>query len=1589
MDLQLTTLFTETALVDMAAEDLQASGEMAEMKNELGAGLKIQMEKEKEIKKEMGAGLEIEMEMKKEIEKEKEVKKEIGRGFEIEKEKEMEKVIGGGLNIEKDKEKEVKKEIGGGLEIEKDKEKEMQKKIEAGLEIEMEKGKEMKKEKMGGLEIEMEQVKEIKKVIGGGLEIEMEKEIKKEIGGGSEMKMEMKEIKREIKRGFEMDMEKMMEGGMEMKKESKTEMGGGMEMTSEMEDGLEMAMKMRMQKELEKMGLGLEQLSQMQISSTSSSTSTSTSSTTTFSMSSTKMRKVSQTKNLEEHSVVQRKTSAVVESFSQVQKSPHIPAGESIPDFEERPRPITAQEGDKVSFKVKVTGNPIPNVTWERASGKPLSDATKTFYDTINKQQVLKIKSLAMEEADVYRCIASNDHGETIYSISLIVTENPAMDFKKMLKKRAVPAGRREERKPPTEEEMLKILSGADKKDYERICAEHGFTDFRGILKKLKEMKKKVEVEMVRVLKPLEDITAKPDSNVVFETILELKDPNTKMRWLLGSELLRIQYSLGKYEVKQMGTKHMLCISSVGLSDMGTYTLQVGDKTLSAKLKVIDEPLRFLSELKPMRVTERQTAVYEVRLSKRTDVPLIWKVKGKEVKRDEKFDVSVSEDGLTYTLKIKDVRASDTGEYTVNIGDLTASAPLLIERIPIKFSSPLKNVRVKEKGKVHLECEMSTKDVHVRWLKDGRDITNNPRYIFMREGKRAEVILEDCDVADAGEYAIVCTQDSDEHEYVSSANLTVDERFATVKSDMSDVQCPTGSPAEVCVVLDDEKVDGVWLKDGVEVSELNGVQVVKQGAVHKLVFTGVTDAHQGKYTFRAKGAESEAVLTIADPPEIDPGLLELLGAQPVTVKAGQTATIKIPFKGRPPPRVTWYKDGLELMEDERTKVERTVDSTTLVLSKCEREDSGALMLRLKSDCGTAVANLHLNVLDRPKPPQGKVEFPERTGGCITMKWKAPRDNGGKPISSFVVERRPAGKKSWTKVGEAESSTTTFSDVKVEEGKAYQYRIRAVNSQGASDPLETEEVYAGEPIEPPGMASQPQVSDITKETLTVSWSPPSQDGGAAVLGYVLERRKKGNSMWVPVNKDLLPDTKCVVDGLVEDVEYEFRVTSVNRAGAGNPSAASTSVLAKDPIRAPGLVKDLGVSDSTNSSISLSWKPPELGDEPSGYILEVRPDDAKEWTKPTKVPIAGTAYTVTGLQERMKYFFRIRAVNEGGVGEPVELEEGVLAMPPPAPPRFDLQGKVTNQLVVRAGSAICLQLSFTGSPPPAVSWLRDGIPTQGREVITKGKNHCQFLISSSQRSDTGVYRVHLKNDYGEAHYDVNVRVTDFPRPPRNLQLEEEVPGTVTLQWDHTPDLGDEEGGHYVILKRDASTTSWFTTAESVYSNKYTVTGLLPGRKYYFRVIARNSIGDSDPLDSRESLVIAKEKEPISSLLMREYTRMERQVKPAFILPLKDHAVRRGNDCTMSCAYVGTPNPQASWYKGDVQISDSRRFWQSTADGVCTLTIPSCVARDSGHYTLLLENPLGQAKCSCNLLIFDKDDKSLLERLTDRTAQEKLIM
>lgn len=50
-------------------------------------------------------------------------------------------------------------------------------------------------------------------------------------------------------------------------------------------------------------------------------------------------------------------------------------------------------------------------------------------------------------------------------------------------------------------------------------------------------------------------------------------------------------------------------------------------------------------------------------------------------------------------------------------------------------------------------------------------------------------------------------------------------------------------------------------------------------------------------------------------------------------------------------------------------------------------------------------------------------------------------------------------------------------------------------------------------------------------------------------------------------------------------------------------------------------------------------------------------------------------------------------------------------------------------------------------------------------------------------------------------------------------------MTLTWNHSSDLQEGGEAHYAIVERDASTATWFTTVDSVFSNKYTVKDSLP--------------------------------------------------------------------------------------------------------------------------------------------------------------------
>ena len=98
---------------------------------------------------------------------------------------------------------------------------------------------------------------------------------------------------------------------------------------------------------------------------------------------------------------------------------------------------------------------------------------------------------------------------------------------------------------------------------------------------------------------------------------------------------------------------------------------------------------------------------------------------------------------------------------------------------------------------------------------------------------------------------------------------------------------------------------------------------------------------------------------------------------------------------------------------------------------------------------------------------------------------------------------------------------------------------------------------------PGAPSALTAVDVLATSMKIVWNAPAKDGGTPIIGYHVERRSKISKHWVFLNKEPVPDTSLAVKDLFEDMVYQYRVTAVNKMGAGKPSDPSLPITARNP------------------------------------------------------------------------------------------------------------------------------------------------------------------------------------------------------------------------------------------------------------------------------------------------------------------------------------------------------------------------------------------------------------------------------------------
>ncbi|XP_023271938.1 immunoglobulin-like and fibronectin type III domain-containing protein 1 isoform X2 [Seriola lalandi dorsalis] len=1170
-----------------------------------------------------------------------------------------------------------------------------------------------------------------------------------------------------------------------------------------------------------------------------------------------------------------------------------LPEGKTHPDFTRKPIALTIQEGKFAFFKAIVTGDPKPTVTWSRNNGD-VSDTSRyqTKYDPNSNEHTFEMPNVTPEQADTYKCFATNEFGQAMVTVILNVIEvgykkNKAQqqtaeatdgDFKKVLKRKSKIRPKSE---PPEKKEgeidpkFWELLISADKKDYEKICSEFGVTDFRWMLKKLNEMKKEREEEQAAFIKSLSNlrpIQVNADGTASFEIDMDLLDQSSSIFLYKDGEMIPYTKELGdkmKHCLRRVGRKYIFSMRDLMPEDAGLYQLDVEDVNMfSTEFKI--PQVDFLVKLQEVKAMEREDAVFECVLSNPFS-RILWFGKNLPLEQGDKYDIEVSEDKLIHRLVVKDCMVVDKGIYSACAGIKSCNAWLVVEADKDAQKGKKSARKTTRAGGSGVDLQKIAQEQQAKLEKEREEIKEQ-----IKAAKEAAAAAPppppETPGAPAPTKAPAASKAAkDSLPKTANESAAVDPAAADgsgtepgITCGLSDIYALREKPAELNVKMNME-CDGSWFKDGEQLNSGHAVNIAKDGSSHKLTIKRCMDDDSGLYRFVSGEHSTQGKVTVGDVPEFDPDDLHKF-SKPVVVRVGQNAAFKMPFAPQESLVVSWFKDGTEIKDGGGVKIVREPNHSRLLLRDCLRTDTGEIKIQLKNPFGAVEATSQLIVLDRPGPPEGPVETVETTSSIIEIKWNPPKDDGGSAVTNYIIERQQAGQALWAKLGDVSADRTSFRDRNVTHGKKYNYRIYAENPEGLSDALETaDSIMAGIMIlsGPPGA---PKVVSASKTCINLTWTPPEDDRGVPIIGYQVEKRKKDTHQWIALNalNEPIEDVKYAVKDITEGTDYEFRVSAINESGSGDPSPPSAMVCAKNPNMRP------------------HFKDPE------------------------------------------------------------------------------------DFIVVRAGNSARVKICYEAEPPPQITWLKDDEPISPWFNIVNTEGMSQLVIPSSKRSDSGIYTIKAKNSVGEASFDIEVRVTDEPKTPGPVELEQTVYGKVVVSWAPSPDEELDDRLYYMVSQRDSNTRVWKTVADRLFAHTYTVNNILPGIEYHFRIYAKNDMGPSDPSQSPTWGANSNRVQIASNGANSADVCFERP--PSILVPLKVHTPPKGYQLFMTCAVRGCPTPSVSWYLNDVCINSDNNYYITNSFGVCSMYILRVRPNDSGEYKVVAVNSFGKAECSTKLTVRD---------------------
>lgn len=98
-----------------------------------------------------------------------------------------------------------------------------------------------------------------------------------------------------------------------------------------------------------------------------------------------------------------------------------------------------------------------------------------------------------------------------------------------------------------------------------------------------------------------------------------------------------------------------------------------------------------------------------------------------------------------------------------------------------------------------------------------------------------------------------------------------------------------------------------------------------------------------------------------------------------------------------------------------------------------------------------LTNLTHNFFVGPPGSPERFTYTERTKSSITLDWKPPRYDGGSPITGYIIEKRRHDATEFERCNKRLIPETSFLVDNLAELHMYEFRAKAVNDIGESEP----------------------------------------------------------------------------------------------------------------------------------------------------------------------------------------------------------------------------------------------------------------------------------------------------------------------------------------------------------------------------------------------------------------------------------------------------------------------------------------------------------------------------------------------------------